>query len=152
MPDGGRLLDFWGTGTWMPLLAALRRLEAASSHGGPGGGSRSCLHPQLADLKKTAGSIAALLLRDCMPDPPEADAPDNSAGVSIFLFFYSSCSVTASWILRRLMHRCLCRNRGGHADNARRISRAHLKIIFNFSGNACIDVISALRYVAYFNQ
>ena len=84
MPDGGRLLDFWGTGTWMPLLAALRRLEAASSHGGPGGGSRSCLHPQLADLKKTAGSIAALLQRDCMPDPPEADAPDNSAGVSIF--------------------------------------------------------------------
>jgi hypothetical protein len=39
-------------------------------------------------LKKTAGSIAALLLRDCMPDPPEADAPDNSAGVSIFLFIF----------------------------------------------------------------
>ena len=57
--EGARVQEFWGAGVWMPLLAALRRLESGS------------VLSELSDLTKVCERMAALLQADCMPDDGE---------------------------------------------------------------------------------
>jgi hypothetical protein len=69
--EGARVHGFWGVGVWVPLLAALRRLENDTAH------------PELKDLSKLAERIAALLHLDCVPGESEGGgAADTQMGTS----------------------------------------------------------------------
>ena len=61
--------EFWGAGSWMPLLASLRRLENTTV--------RAEL-AELADLQKMSQTLASFLQRDCMVDEGEGAGGEDT--------------------------------------------------------------------------